>query len=96
MLSTRDRLDGFIAERIINTYRELATYDAEWIRLADLRPLLGEMPHDDVSRVMVDMQARKPRVILVPDADQRAVTDADRAAGIPVGSEVKHLIAIEF
>jgi hypothetical protein len=79
---------------IRESYRELRSKPNGWVRLADLRANLDGMGGADVERVLLAL-TRTGSVHLTPDSDRSAVTDADRAAAIRIGSEDKHLVAIE-
>lgn len=83
-----------LESQIRTEYRELRRKPQDWVRLADLRARLNGADRDTVDRVLLAMTKTR-RVHLAPDSDQRAVTDADRAAAIRIGSEDKHLVAIE-
>jgi len=75
-------------------YGELQTKQQDYVRLADLRARLDGADKDDVDRALLAM-TRTRRVHLSPDSDRRAVTDADRAAAIRIGSEDLHTVLIE-
>jgi hypothetical protein len=72
----------------------LATKQQDWVRLSELREKLGNPDKAEMDRILRDM-TRTGRVHLAPDSDRRALTDADHAAAYRIGSEDKHLIAIE-
>lgn len=95
-LRQRDiRLDDVIVESLIRTaYRELSVKPQDWVRLAKLRPKLNGADKDEVDRVLLAM-SRTGLVHLSPDSNRKALTDADHAAAIKIGSEHKHLVAIE-
>ncbi len=61
----------------------------------ELRPALIGATTADVDRELVRMN-RLPDVHLTPEANQKALTDDDRAAAVVVGGDVdNHLLAIE-
>ncbi|THJ48293.1 hypothetical protein [Candidatus Frankia alpina] len=74
-------------------YASLATDARDWVRLADVRPLLGSVDRRQVDRVLRQM-ARQPDVRVVPDEDQKSLTAADRAAAVRIGEHDNHLLLI--
>lgn len=82
-------------ESLIRTaYRELSQMPEDWVRLARLRPKLDGADRSEVDRTLVAM-VKGGGVHLVPDSNRKALTREDHAAAIRVGSEDKHLMAIE-
>jgi hypothetical protein len=75
-------------------YRKLAKEPRDWVRLADLRPLLNGAGQSDVDGVLKTM-SRARQAQLVPDPDRKSLTAADRAAAVRIGGEDNHLITIE-
>ncbi|MEX5712657.1 hypothetical protein AB1484_31435 [Parafrankia sp. FMc6] len=74
-------------------YASLATDAHDWVRLADVRPLLGSVDRKQVDQVLRQM-ARRPDVRVVPDEDQKSLTAADRAAAVRIGEHDNHLLLI--
>lgn len=83
-----------IETRIRKAYHELAGRPGSWVRLADLRPLLGEPARAEVDRVLVQMN-RAPGVSIVPESDQKTLTERDRAAAVQIGNQDRHVMMIE-
>lgn len=79
---------------IRKAYEELSVKPQDWVRLAKLRPKLDGAGKDEVDRVLLGM-AKTGEVHLAPDSNRKVLTDADHAAAIRIGSENKHLMAIE-
>jgi hypothetical protein len=79
--------------QIRKAYGELATRPGDWVKLADLRQVVGELPRAQVDRVLVQLN-RTPEVSIVPESNQKALSDRDRAAAVQIGNQDKHLIAI--
>lgn len=75
-------------------YSELSDEPQDWVRLAKLRPKLNGAKKDEVDEVLRAM-SRTGLVHLAQSANRKALTDADHAAAIRIGSEDKHLVAIE-
>jgi hypothetical protein len=82
-----------IESLIRKAYQELTTGPGSWVKLADLRPVLGGLAKSEVDRVFIEMN-RKPDVSIVPESNQKALTDRDWAAAVQIGNQDKHLIAI--
>lgn len=79
---------------IRQAYEELSAKPQDWVRLAKLRPKLNGADKDEVDQVLRAM-TRTGLVHLAPSSNRKALTDADHAAAIRIGSEEKHLVAIE-
>lgn len=79
---------------IREAYAELSVKPQDWVRLAKLRPKLDGAEKDEVDRVLLAM-ADAGQVHLAPDSNRKVLTAADHAAAIRIGSENKHLMAIE-
>jgi hypothetical protein len=75
-------------------YQELSVKPQDWVRLAKLRPKLNGAEKDEVDAVLKEM-TRTGLVHLAPDSNRKVLTEADHAAAIKIGSENKHLLAIE-
>lgn len=75
-------------------YTELSDEPQDWVRLAKLRPKLNGAEKGEVDKVLLAM-TRTGLVHLAQSANSKALTDADHAAAIRIGSEDKHLVAIE-
>jgi hypothetical protein len=79
--------------RIRKAYGELAPRAGEWITLDKLRRSLGSLPRAEVDNALMRLHGA-PDVRLVPESNQKVLTDAERAAAISIGNQDKHLIAI--
>jgi hypothetical protein len=87
---SRDEVETHIRK----AYATLTRRPKDWVRLADLRPLLNGAARKDVDGVLKDM-SRARRAHLAPDSNRKTLTDADHAAAVKIGGEDNHLIAIE-
>lgn len=85
---------GGLESTIRDAYAELAVKPQDWVRLSKLREKLGNPDKAEMDRILLAM-ARTGLVHLAPCSNRKAHTDADRAAALRIGSEDKHLIAIE-
>jgi hypothetical protein len=77
-----------------DAYRRLAQRPGGWVALVRLRAELSELAHDELDAVLQRMY-RVPGVHLIPEENQKVITDEDRAAAVEIGGYQKHLIAIE-
>ncbi len=80
--------------RIRRAYSDLASRPGGWVSLTDLRAALADVPRaelDDALRAL----SREPGVNLIPEENQKVLTDADRDAALVIGPGPKHLIAIQ-
>lgn len=82
-----------IETQIRTAYEILATKPQDWVRLADLRPLV-EADQDDYETTLLAM-TRTGRAHLAPDSDRKAHTQADRTHVIRIAGEDLMLLAIE-
>jgi hypothetical protein len=102
---TQEAVEHLICE----SWLELAAKHGDWVRLARLRPLLSDkggegLPKETVDAVLVGMITRvlstsdgfqATCVHLAPDSNRKALTADDHDAAIRIGTEDKHLLAIE-
>lgn len=79
---------------IRDAYARLARRPRDWVRLAELRPLLNGASREDVDGVLREM-SRAKQAHLVPDANRKVLTEVDHDAAIRIGGEDNHLLAIE-
>lgn len=79
--------------RLRHAYAALAVEPRAWVALARLRPFFGDVPKADVDEALRRL-SRAPDVNLVPENNQKTLTDADRAGAVHVGGQDKHLLAI--
>jgi hypothetical protein len=75
-------------------YHDLAPGLGAFVSLRDLRLRLPGRPRPDVDAALAALFTAQ-RINLIPQSDQRALSDADRDAGVRIGGEHKHLISIE-
>ena len=75
-------------------YRSLAAGSGEFVSLRELRLRLPGRPRPDVDAALAALFTAQ-RINLIPQSNQRALSDADREAALRIGGECKHLISIE-
>ncbi|WP_113705400.1 hypothetical protein [Nonomuraea lactucae] len=83
-----------LTQAIRDAYWRLAREPQDWVLLTRLRPLLGNVPPDEVDEALRRLELL-PDVHLAPEADQKTLTDDDREAAVLVSGVSKHLLAIE-
>jgi hypothetical protein len=79
--------------RIRATYAELAGAPGKWVNLADLRPLLADVPTGDLDEALIKM-LDTPDVRLEPEPFGHRINAEAKAAAVHVGGEDRHKIAI--
>jgi hypothetical protein len=82
-----------LENRIRSVYQELAGKPGPWVSLATLRPLLNGVRRTEVDEVLRRM-TRSRDVSIIPESNQKTLTDEDRAAAVRVGGKDKHLLSI--
>lgn len=86
-----------VEARIREIYPTIARKDVwgrpDWCSLTDLRKHLAEYPRQLVSETLARME-RTPNVNIVPEANQKVLTDEDWDAAVWVGGQRKHLFCI--
>jgi hypothetical protein len=83
-----------IEARIRAAYNSLVKGPTDWVSLTKLRQLLGDISKTDVDAALQQMN-RNRQVNLVPDSNQKTLTNEDRESAVQIGSEYKHLISMD-
>lgn len=81
-----------VEKLVMEAYHDLAAGPGEFVRLRELRGRLSATARPDLDAALEEMY-RAQRVNLVPQSNQRALTDADRQSALRVGGEFKHLLS---
>jgi hypothetical protein len=88
----RERAAHNLIPDIRAAYDELASRPGAWVSIADLRDRL------DASRQEMDIALRQLEqerdVNIVPESNQKALTDRMREGAVVIGDQKKHMIAI--
>ena len=79
--------------RLRHAYAALAVEPGGWVALARVRPFFKDVPRAQVDEALHRL-SRAADVNLVPENNQKTLTDDDRAAAIHLGGQEKHLLAI--
>jgi hypothetical protein len=90
----RDEPAPDLPERVRQAYRKLAREPRDLVSLTQLRPLLGGAPREAVDAALRQL-SRARQANLVPQANQKILSQADRAAAVRIGNEDCHFISIE-
>jgi hypothetical protein len=80
--------------RVQEGYDKLANTPGAWVALVRLRAELPDVGHHELDDTLRRMY-RIPGVHLIPESNQKVLTDDDRQAAVVIGEQHKHLIAIE-
>jgi hypothetical protein len=82
-----------LPELIRTAYRKLARDAGDLVSLTELRPLLGGVPREEVDEALRRL-SRDRIAHLVPQANQKVLSQADRAAAVRIGAEDCHQLSI--
>jgi hypothetical protein len=83
-----------VESRVRSAYVKLAARAGGWVDLARLRAELPDVSKRELDDALTQMQ-RTPGVSLIPEENQKTLTDEDHAAAVEIGNQARHLIAIE-
>jgi hypothetical protein len=81
-------------ERIRKAYAAAAPQPGDYIMLAQLRDMLPDVGRGDLDAALIQLN-RLPGVSVVPESNQKMLTEAERAAAVSIGNQPKHLLAIK-
>lgn len=82
-----------LADRIRKAYQVLAPKAGDYIMLAQLRGELLDVPAEEVDAGLIHLN-RDPMVNLVPESNQKVLTEEERRAAVNIGNQDKHLLSI--
>ncbi len=80
--------------RIRRAYADLTPKPGGWVGLLGLRGALSDVARGDLDAALVTLH-RAADVSLIPEENQKTLTDAEHAAAVRVGNQDRHLIAIQ-
>ncbi len=83
---------GAIEARILSAYHQLAAEPAQFVKLAELRSQLADVPREDIDAALGRMY-QSQRINLIPQSSPRALSAEDRGAAVEIGRENKHLMS---
>lgn len=86
-------LDSGLEERVRKAYSSLAARPGDYVMLEDLRGALPDVDRSALDDTLIELnQARD--VSLVPESNQKVLTAGQRASGVSIGNQSRHLLAI--
>jgi hypothetical protein len=92
--SKPDDVAGDVEARVIEAYRTLAAKPGAWVSLRRLRPALNEVDRSVLDAALTSLYTQ-PGITLIPEENQKSLTQDDRAAAVSIGGQNKHLISME-
>ncbi|KAA0928098.1 MULTISPECIES: hypothetical protein [unclassified Rhodococcus (in: high G+C Gram-positive bacteria)] len=75
-------------------YARIAREPGSTVRLSRLRNELHDIPRTDLDEALARLR-RAADVSLIPEENQKTLTDEERAAAVVVGNQQNHLLSIE-
>ncbi|MBB2941896.1 hypothetical protein FB565_001600 [Actinoplanes lutulentus] len=85
--------DQDLRVRVKTAYDALAEAPGAWVGLARLRPFLADVPREAVDETL-RLLSRESGVNIVPESNQKMLTETDAQAALHIGGQDKHLLAI--
>lgn len=82
-----------LAERIRVAYKAHAPGPGEWVSIADIRDELAQVGRDELDAALKQLE-QEPDVNIVPQANEKALSERNRRAAVIIGRQPKHFIAI--
>ena len=83
-----------VESRIRAAYWALAEAPAAWVRISAVRERLTDVPADQVTEALLRLEQERD-VHLVPETDQRQLTEDDRSGAVRTGGKDKHLVRVD-
>jgi hypothetical protein len=83
-----------VDEQIQSAYDSLVSRPGGWVSLTRLRDALSHVSRHEVDEALLRLDLQ-PQTYLIPEANQKTLSTADREAAIRIGGEDKHLLSIE-
>lgn len=93
-LPPADNVAGGVEDQLRAAYTRITAKPGGWVNLVQLRREVSGLGRNDVDTALVNLY-QQPGVSLIPEENQKVLTEADRAAAVVIGDQPKHLIAIE-
>lgn len=82
-----------LTDRIREAYVATASAPRAWVSIADIRRKLGDVDRADLDAALRRLE-RAPDVNIVPESNQKALSEEDRRAAVIIGDQPKHFLAI--
>lgn len=83
-----------IETRIRSTYNHLVREPKGWVSLTRLRANLTGLDRASVDNVLSSLY-RAQKINLIPEANQKTLTDDDRSAALYIGGQSRHLVTVK-
>lgn len=83
----------FSADQVRAVYDRLARDPGDWVNIADIRDAFPGVSRERMDGMLRDLEQRQD-VNIVPQSNEKALTQRARDAGIRIGGQVKHFIAM--
>lgn len=84
---------GELIDQIRVAYKARAQAPGDWVNIADIRDELGAVSREHVDAALRKLE-QEPDVNVVPQANEKALSDRTRQAAVIIGRQPKHFIAI--
>jgi hypothetical protein len=85
--------DDDLQARIRGLYESLASHPGAWVQHTAVRRKLADVPEADLDEAF-NLISRADDVEMMPESNQKTLTDEDRRNAVRVGGQDTHLIAI--
>jgi len=82
-----------LPDRVREAYAAVASTPQAWVSIADIRRKLGDVDRDALDAALRRLE-QAPDVNIVPESNQKALSDEDRRAAVTIGDQPKHYLAI--
>jgi len=85
--------DDDLEKRIRKVYDSLASHPGAWLKHTNVRRKLGDVPGEALDEAF-RLLSQAEDVEMMPESNQKTLTDEDRRNAVRVGGQDTHLIAI--
>lgn len=82
-----------LTDRIRETYAAIASPPRAWVSIGDIRRKLDDVPRSDLDAALRRLE-QAADVNIVPESNQKTLSEDERAAAVIIGDQPKHLLAI--
>ncbi|HEU0237901.1 MAG TPA: hypothetical protein VFR11_01290 [Micromonosporaceae bacterium] len=82
-----------LTDRIRATYAAVASTPRAWVSIRDIRRELDDVPRPELDGALRRLE-QAADVNIVPESNQKTLSEDERAAAVLIGDQPKHLLAI--
>jgi hypothetical protein len=82
-----------VQEQIRLAYKQFTAEPGAWVNIADIRDALSSVGRDDMDAALRELEQQRD-VNIVPQANEKALSERTRRAAVIIGRQQKHFIAI--